>query len=328
MDTSTATPLTSNPATEVEATPASSSGPAMSESDLADLISSFNDAASRLQLTQESLRAQVARLEDELRDTRSQLKRARELAALGEMAAGIAHEIRNPLGSIKLYANVLRQDLEDRPQQREVASKIARAVDGLNAVVGDVLAFAREIRPTRRATDLEDVTRRAIEACADGLVRNDVEVATEFAHRETRAAADPGLIQQALVNLVRNACDALTEAEAPRRIVVATGVRSALLEDGKRRPMCSIRVADSGPGIPDEVRARVFNPFFTTRATGTGLGLPIVHRIADAHEGRVLISNGKPDDPGSPQGAHVELLIPVEHEAASAATNTRTGEAA
>src|SRR5262249_42196179 len=114
--------------------------------ELAELMATFNEVTGRLQGTHESLKREVVRLQGELRDANEQLQRSRRLAALGEMAAGIAHEVRNPLGSIRLYARMLEHDLVDRPQERSVATKIAAAVHGLDGVVGDVLSFAREAR--------------------------------------------------------------------------------------------------------------------------------------------------------------------------------------
>ena len=111
---------------------------AVGPSDLAELMSAFNDVTSRLHATHETLNREVARLRAELEEANEQLQRGRRLAALGEMAAGIAHEVRNPLGSIGLYARLLEQDLGDRPAQKEIASKIASAVLGLNITQSNV----------------------------------------------------------------------------------------------------------------------------------------------------------------------------------------------
>ena len=288
---------------------------------LAELIATFTDATSKLQETHESLRSEVARLEGELRETKGQLARARELAALGEMAAGIAHEIRNPLGSIKLYAKVLVDDLADREQERSTAQKIARAVDGLNAVVGDVLAFSREMRLDPQKACTREMAERALECCADRLEMAPIEIELDF-EKAPEALADVSLAHQAMVNVVRNACDALIE-EGGGSLRISTGERTVLDHDGVRRRMAMILVEDSGPGIPEDVRSRVFNPFFTTRAAGTGLGLPIVHRILDAHGGRITITN----DAQGLGGARVELLFPCAHPHANAPTESQ-GEAA
>ncbi|MDX2114368.1 MAG: ATP-binding protein [Planctomycetota bacterium] len=285
---------------------------AASPVDLAELIASFNEVTGRLQDTHEALRSEVARLEGELREAQAQLGRARELAALGEMAAGIAHEVRNPLGSIRLYASMLTQDLADRPAERAVAQKIAAAVSRLDAVVGDVLAFARPLTVRGELLEAAQLIRESVDACADLWPRHGVTVHPP--RRDQTLWCDPLLMQQAMVNVLRNAAEALSECgggniwiECSRRRVADTS--------GERRPMSVLSVRDDGPGVPQSVLERVFNPFFTTRHTGTGLGLAIVHRILDAHGGRVSIrNNGASSAAGAPpRGATVEFLIPARH---------------
>jgi two-component system sensor histidine kinase HydH len=281
--------------------------------DLADLFASFQTAADALQQTHTRLQGEVARLEDELRQTRRQLHRAQELAALGEMAAGIAHEIRNPLGSIKLYASALSDDLGDRPEQRDLAGKVVRGVDRLNAIVGDVLAFSRELRVGAEPIPAPALVAEAAEACRACLEH--AGAALEVAGVEGRVVcADPTLLHQALVNVLRNACEAVSSVgTGGGRIRVALGDRHVRDAEGRRTPMASLTVADTGPGFPEAIADRLFNPFFTTREAGSGLGLAIVHRILDAHGGRVQISNNRPPE----RGATVELLLPEPTPATS-----------
>lgn len=291
--------------------------------DLAHLLSTFHDVASRLQGTHEALRGEVRRLEAELREARQQLHRARELAALGEMAAGIAHEVRNPLGSIRLYAGMLSQDLADRPSERGVAEKIASAVGRLDAVVGDVLCFAREVRVRREPASGAAMLCNAAEACADLCEAESVTVHSPTASAgRVVVACDPGLMHQALVNVMRNACEAMRENPpgVERSLRLMADSRRVAGADGRRARMWRLAVADSGPGVSGEVRERMFNPFFTTRHTGTGLGLAIVHRIIDAHGGRVVIENNasRASAPSSARGATVEFLLPVLGEAEDA----------
>ncbi len=287
----------------------------LTPTDLAELISSFNEVTGRLQRTHETLRAEVARLESELRDAQSQLRRTRQLAALGEMAAGIAHEVRNPLGSIRLYASALAQDLSDRPVEQSLATRIGAAVGRLNAVVGDVLTFARD--QVVRAEDVEagELIREAIDACADQWRLHGIEVSAPDAKSgRLRIRCDLSLAHQALVNILRNAAEAVGDSDSgiERKVSVRIERRDAVNADGARARMIAIVVQDSGPGIPSEALERLFNPFFTTRHTGTGLGLAIVHRIVDAHGGRVSIRNnagvsGRADA----RGACVEVLLPA-----------------
>lgn len=274
--------------------------------ELAELIRAFNEVTARLQGTHETLTAEVARLKGELRDANQQLRRARELAALGEMAAGIAHEVRNPLGSIRLYASAMEEDLTDRPEQRLMARKIADAVHGLNAVVSDVLAFARELRIDPEEIEVSELIDRSLACCEDLIQQGGVQIdAFEGDASGAVLMCDSALTQQALANVLRNAIEAATNGEqspAVRIDVTECQVRS---NAGRAKPMVSIRVHDSGAGVSDDVMARMFNPFFTTRHAGTGLGLAIVHRIVDAHGGRVTVRNHEEG------GAVVEIMIPA-----------------
>ncbi|MGP1271925.1 MAG: sensor histidine kinase [Phycisphaerales bacterium] len=270
---------------------------ASSAGDLEQLFGAFNEVTAKLQATHERLTGEVVRLQGELRRANDELERSRRLAALGEMAAGIAHEVRNPLGSIGLYAEMLIADLSDRVEQRTTAEKILRSVQGLDAVVTDVLAFSREMRVVPERQSSVALFERSVASCRDVLAGRSVRVDGEQAFD-----GDGSLLLQAMVNLVRNAA----EAAGPGgfvRLVASSEARSA---EGS-----SVRLAveDSGPGVTDEVMERMFNPFFTTRAAGTGLGLAIVHRIVDAHGGQVRVRNrpARGEDPG---GATVEMVLP------------------
>lgn len=292
---------------------------ALSVSDLAELITSFNEVTARLQSTHETLRSEVIRLESELRDAKEQLHRAQELAALGEMAAGIAHEVRNPLGSIRLYASALAQDLADRPAECELAKKIAGSVSRLDAVVGDVLTFSRRIVVRKEGLPSGKLIDDAIDACAALLERHSITL-----HRPRRrdhvVRGDAVLLHQALVNVLRNASEAIAESRVPageRAIwIEVRRARSVIAEGGAAlQSVTVLAVRDSGPGIPEDVLQRVFNPFFTTRHAGTGLGLAIVHRIIDAHKGRVVIRSNTGGV--GPRGTTVEFHLPAAEAAAA-----------
>ncbi|MCI0364695.1 MAG: ATP-binding protein [Phycisphaerales bacterium] len=298
--------------------------------DLRDLMSEVAHASQRLQATHGSLQDHVARLQRELADANAALRRSQALAALGQMAAGIAHEVRNPLGSIQLYVQMLAEDLADRPAQSELCAKIARAVVTLDAVVRDVLAFARDMLINPQPTTAQQLFERTTENCQSMLVGKVRVVRRLDWNREFQA--DIGLIVQALGNLVRNAVEAMEEA--------SIGQAQLRLSATSRRIRCAasppetrvvLAVEDSGPGIPPAVMDRIFNPFFTTRKTGTGLGLAIVHRIIDAHGGHLLIHNlGSQNLPPSGDstessvrgrsGTRVEICLPLNPAAASSAS--------
>lgn len=273
--------------------------PQISPAELAELMAAFNVVTGRLEQTHEALRQEVARLERQLRDANEELQRSKRLAALGEMAAGIAHEVRNPLGAIVLNARMLEQDLAALPEQKVMASKIVTAVRGLDAIVGDVLSFARETKTSVQLVDLRAVLERAVEAswverCSARVCIVLDDASTEHVH------LDADLMHRALVNLLRNARQAMLECDPPRD-------GHQLTVTGKASPdrSISIAISDTGPGVSPEVIERMFNPFFTTRATGTGLGLAIVHRIVDAHGGRVVVRSGV-----ETRGATFEVILP------------------
>lgn len=269
--------------------------------DLAQIIAAYNSVTEKLQHSHESLQNEVARLREELASTNAQLQRSKRLSALGEMAAGIAHEVRNPLAAIQLYAGMIVEDLAAKPPAIEPAhtnaSRIANAVRDLNAVVNDVLSFARELKPEQSTIEVYHLLTDAIEAHRPAIDEADIEIELDLPTDLPAVIGDHGLLRQALLNLVRNSVEAMASRDEPRRLLL--GARS---EQG----VVIVRVADTGPGIdPDHVE-RIFNPFFTTRNTGTGLGLAIVHRIADVHGGSIAVHNDG--------GAVFELHLPTNRQ--------------
>lgn len=272
--------------------------------DFAELVRSFNDVTARLESTHSSLRDEVATLKSELQETHRRLRRSRQLAALGEMAAGIAHEIRNPLGAIALNLEALTEDLFDRPGELQLCGRVSKAVTRLDAIVGDVLSFARDTRVRAASIRPSEVIMAAVEHAEDLVDAHDIDVDLSL-DEDLEVMADAALLEQSLLNLIRNACEAMALVDGPRRLMV--GLRSRELRDPERGiiPHAVFEIRDTGPGIPEEVRERMFNPFFTTRAEGTGLGLAIVHRIVDAHGGRLDVSAGHP-------GTIMSLSLPLE----------------
>ncbi len=264
--------------------------------ELAEMMSAYTEVTERLRDSHAKLAAEVAALRDELASKNRELQRRNRLAALGEMAAGIAHEIRNPLGGIALYAGLLNKQLVDRPKSRAISERIAGGVDRLNGIVTDVLAFAGDVRPQCRRTTLsavvaaaEDLARGRLQAAGTKLTRHiDGDVVLEVDHM---------LIVRAVSNLLYNAIDAAESGE----------VRLTAGDEGDN---IMIEICDSGVGVDAEVVDKIFNPFFTTKGSGTGLGLAIVHRIVESHGGSVHVSNAKaPDGLG---GARFRMVLPKQ----------------
>lgn len=271
--------------------------PSLSAGDLAELMASFNEVTAKLESTHTQLRGEVARLNTELTQANEALQRSKRLAALGEMAAGISHEIRNPLGSIRLYTRMLKEDLAEMPDQCEIVDKIGRAVTGLDQIVGDVLTFSREIKARRGECLAEIVLSDACDACLAQL--DGIGVTVQVDRSCEIIQADAPLLHQALINIIRNGAQATHDH----------GGKAIELGVSETPEHWQVWVRDSGGGIEESVIERMFNPFFTTRAAGTGLGLSIVHRIMDAHGGSVEVKNIT-DDSGWTSGATVSLLLP------------------
>jgi len=262
----------------------------MDPTDFTELVRAFNEVTTKLEATHSTLQREVSALKDELAEAHARLRRSRQLAALGEMAAGIAHEIRNPLGAIGLTLEALTEDLEGKPEQLELCGRVSRAVTRLDTIVGDVLSFARDTRVRPARVGLVRPLLAAVESIEDLVARADIDLDLDL-EDAVEAEVDAPLLEQAILNVLRNACEAMAAVDRRRRISISLVGRELRDPDRGVAPHAVIEVRDTGPGIPADVRERMFNPFFTTRAEGTGLGLAIVHRIVDAHGGRLDVES-------------------------------------
>jgi signal transduction histidine kinase len=272
--------------------PATAAKPAPNDSratrieELGRIILAYSDVTEKLQRSQARLEQTVQSLRNELSEKNRQLELKNRLAALGEMAAGMAHEIRNPLGGIQLYASMLAKDVAAQPECLQLVNKISAGTKRLEAIVSQVLQFTREIQAIPIETDLAEVVDQAVELASDRIAATGVQCATQ-GPRPLKVRVDPLLMGQAVLNLVLNAVEAMNSGATNSAGTIEIGWASAE-EPGRFR----LSIRDSGPGIPPGVLDRIFNPFFTTKETGTGLGLAIVHRIVEAHEGVIAVSNG------------------------------------
>lgn len=226
-------------------------------------------------------------------------ERAKRLMAMGEMAASLAHEIRNPLGSMELYCSLLKKDLKLAPQSLELAENIHNGIRRLDRIITNCLQFSKDVVPKRKSLrDIEEVFRETLELSRSRAEQCGVSVLFED-EGEFSVSADPHLVNQAVLNLLRNAIEACESSETQQKEVVLRSDRSSAF-------CWRVSVLDSGPGIPEEKRELVFDPFVTTKQEGTGLGLAIVNSIATAHKGGVSICE-------SPLGGScVTLELPTE----------------
>jgi signal transduction histidine kinase len=232
-----------------------------------------------------ALEAEKHALEDTVRDRTERLLQSEKVAAMGSLLAGVAHELNNPLCALSGQAQLLMRSGKD-PGDRRRAIKIGEAADRCARIVKNFLALARQRPPERSATDLTDVVRGAVELLGYELKTEGIEVVIEMAGVPPALLADPHQLHQVIVNLLANAQQAMRRQRGPRRITV-TGWRESVT--GHLR----LEIRDTGPGIPPEIREKIFQPFFTTKppGEGTGLGLALCWNIVDEHQGTLRVES-------------------------------------
>ena len=222
----------------------------------------------------------------ELRKMEDRLRKSDRLAAVGQLAAGMAHEIRNPLASISGSIQVLERELNLDDTAGKLMRIVLRETGRLDALITDFLLFARPAPRNLERFNLEKLLRELAEIYRHRPeVKDKIELVLEL-ENGLDMKTDPQLLRQILYNLLNNAVQAMPDRG---RLTI----RAAMLKSSERRKTIEIQVEDTGPGVPDEIKDRIFDPFFTTRGGGTGLGLSVVYRIVEAMEGAVNIENGK-----------------------------------
>jgi signal transduction histidine kinase len=277
-------PLPTRPAGEL---------PPAEQLDLRAVLDAWNEAAHRLQATHEALREEVQRLNDELEAKNRELARQNRLADLGQMAAHVAHEVRNSLVPMKLYLSLLRRRIDGDGGSLDVLDKVTSGFTALEATVGDLLHFSSQREAQRRALDVAGMLDDVCQSLAPQFDAQGIAVSIDCV-RVRSATADRDMLRRAILNLVLNAVDAMP---AGGELHLTACQTPAGLE---------IEVADSGPGVPDHAEGSLFEPFFTTKSSGTGLGLAIVERIAEAHGGRATVCN-------CPEGGAAFTLVIPQH---------------
>jgi two-component system sensor histidine kinase HydH len=256
----------------------------------------------------------LAETNRKLEQAQEEARRSERLAALGQMSAGLAHEIRNPLGVIKGSAEMLHQKLgESNPLASELAGYISSETNRLSALVTRFLDFARPLHAELCPQDITAVLDRALHDVSLSLTRQGedelVRVERQYEANLPLVPLDESLCEQAFVNLIQNAYDAMGSGGGILR-VTARSKPSAKPEG------VEVRIEDTGPGIPAELREQIFNPFVTTKKTGVGLGLSIVSRIIDGHHGTIRVESG--GEVSDRPGACFVVFFPASDEAATA----------
>src|SRR5215469_2933891 len=263
-------------------------------------------------------------LSEQLEETNRQLRRAEadarrseRLAALGQLSAGLAHEIRNPLGVIKGSAEMLTQKLAKSDSlATELAGYISTETNRLSALVTRFLDFARPLHADLTPLDISEVLDRALNDVAQLWKGAPVRVEKEYQSNLPLVTLDEGLVEQAFVNIVQNAYDAMgADNGGSLRVTVARSRRNKPQGAGSTEGV-EIRIADSGPGIPPELREQIFNPFVTTKKSGVGLGLSIVSKIIDGHHGSIRVEAARDgiSQDGKNAGACFVIFLPAATE--------------
>ncbi len=219
-----------------------------------------------------------------VRDLESQLRRSDRLAAVGTLAAGLAHEIKNPLTSVLTFSRHLHRRFDDEAFREKFHRVVPRELERINGIMERLLELTRPARLDFQPVAIAALLERAVELYANEIEVKQIRVAREYARDLPRVEADPESLYRAFVNLVGNALDAMSTGG---RLTLRAGWASGERVPPRRARLVAIEVEDDGAGIPDSDTERVFNPFFTTKDTGTGLGLALTHRIVEDHGGSI-----------------------------------------
>jgi signal transduction histidine kinase len=238
-----------------------------------------------------------------VRELEDRLQRRNRLAAMGEMVGRIAHEIRNPLGSIELFASMLRRDLNGLPALRGYAEHISSSVHMMNRLLTNLLLYTKPDCSHGEWHQTEVLMLDALTLAAHAVANTQIDIRLEVHPHASRIWCDAGQMKQVLLNLILNSIHAMPGG--------GTLTLSAILTEGQASdgPALRLLISDTGVGIAAAQRSRIFDPFFTTRDEGTGLGLAIVHAIVEAHRGRIDVESVEG------RGTTLTIVLPHRREA-------------
>jgi signal transduction histidine kinase len=276
-----------------------------------------------------AFRGAVVLLEDlaEKRRADEARERTKTFSALGEMSVTIAHEIRNPLGAMELFASLLMEEFRGDARKAELVESLMHGVHTLNAIVSNLLFFARPMHPLLEPVDLHEAIDEALGFAIHAVRQKRIALAKVYCGESLTVLGDREQLKQVFLNLLLNAVQAMDEGG---RLAIQTR-RGSRSKDGQANAECGmgngeggarnedvaeVSVADSGHGIPAELLTRIFDPFFTTKPKGTGLGLAIVQRILDQHGATISVS--------SKQGKGTTFALSFSHHAVGSSPGARS----
>lgn len=263
------------------------------QDEIGDLGRNFNETVRQLRESREEIQ----------RLYRTQMSRAEHLATLGELAAGLAHEIRNPLAGIAGVIDIIGRDLPESSPGRQVLAEVQGEVLHIKNILSDLLDYARPKSPQFHEADLNSTAERAVALARQQVISRPIEIVLVKDESLPPVEHDPGQIQQVLLNLLLNGIQALD------------GKGQVRVELGSEIGFARVKVRDTGRGISPDALPNLFRPFFTTKGQGTGLGLSLARRIVESHGGRIEVSSA----PG--EGTAFVVWIPQRKAGASPGTS-------
>ena len=277
--------------------------PIVEKDEIGELAQSFNAMAQEIQQHRGHLEKMVQAKTDELKQAQESLLQSEKLASIGLLAAGVAHELNNPLTSILMNINLLIEETGNQPELQEELKRISDDTVRCKTIIDDLRDFSRRRVLDIHSCDLNEVVRKAVGLMSHQLKLSGIELFAERDPPLLQVPCDPGRMQQVLMNIFDNAIQAMPKGG---NLTVRTGVRESFAE---------IAVKDTGPGIAAEIRGKIFDPFFTTKSEGTGLGLSIAYGIMEEHGGSIAVESltvqeARTGESGTP-GTTVRLFLPV-----------------
>jgi two-component system sensor histidine kinase HydH len=230
----------------------------------------------------------------EVRSLRKEIARSQRLASVGRLAAGVSHEIRNPLSSIKGFATYFKERYHDIPENQQISNLMIQEVDRLNRVVGQLHEFARPITISKKPINVRTFLENSLKLIERQTSEANIKIQTYLDSEIDKILVDPDRINQVFLNLYLNAIESMKNG----------GNLNVWLLKNEEKNGIEIRVQDTGTGISEDDLTHIFDPYFTTKASGTGLGLAIAHNIIEAHDGEIKV------DSRLDQGTTVTILLP------------------